>query len=229
MVNRMTPSMERRRKRLMLEDLKYRLKKEKLRLSNRAFKSLKPPEFHKSADPVEARAWLKEMEKSFENLSTDGAQKTVFATYLLEGEANYWWDANKNMETDSIITWERFSQLFLGKYFSRFMENQMELKFLELKQNKLSISEYEAKFTELSRVAILELIDYATLVQKATIAEVRSEQMHKKIEKKGIKRKSTSIGRGEFDVILGMDWLSNNDAQIDCKGKKVKLNIPEKK
>ncbi|KAL8091679.1 hypothetical protein AgCh_034079 [Apium graveolens] len=34
---------------------------------------------------------------------------------------------------------------------------------------------------------------------------------------------------GEFDVILGMDWLSSNDAQIDCKGKKVKLNIPGKK
>ncbi|KAL8115435.1 hypothetical protein AgCh_022070 [Apium graveolens] len=34
---------------------------------------------------------------------------------------------------------------------------------------------------------------------------------------------------GKFDVILGMDWLSSNDAQIDCKGKKVKLNIPRKK
>ena len=33
----------------------------------------------------------------------------------------------------------------------------------------------------------------------------------------------------EFDVILGMDWLSSNDAQIDYKGKKVKLNISGKK
>ncbi|KAL8146752.1 hypothetical protein AgCh_004479 [Apium graveolens] len=185
--------------------------------SFKAFKSLKPPEFHGSADPVEARAWLKEMEKSFEILSTDEAQKTVFATYLLKGEAK------KNMETDAIITWERFSQLFLGKYFPRFMENQMELKFLELKQNNLSVAEYEAKFTELSRfvpefvsteekkarrfqqglkpwiqnrVAILELTDYATLVQKATIAEAGSEQMQKKREKKGIKRKSMSMGGG---------------------------------
>ncbi|KAL8147950.1 hypothetical protein AgCh_005326 [Apium graveolens] len=191
--------------------------------SFRAFKSLKPPEFHGSADPVEARAWLKEMEKSFEILSTDEAQKIVLATYLLKGEANYWWEAKKNMETDAIITWERFSQLFLGKYFSRFMENQMELKFLELKQNNLSVAEYEAKFTELSRfvpeflsteekkarrfqqglkpwipnrVAILELTDYATLVQKATIVEAGSEQIQKEREKKGIKRKSMSMGGG---------------------------------
>ena len=32
---------------------------------------------------------------------------------------------------------------------------------------------------------------------------------------------------GEFDVILGMDWLSEHDAQIDCKKKKVTLRISE--
>ncbi|KAL8147604.1 hypothetical protein AgCh_005068 [Apium graveolens] len=212
------------------------------------------------------------------------------------------------------------------------MENQMELKFLELKQNNLSVAEYEAKFTELSRF----------MPEFATIVEAGSEKMQKEREKKGIKRKSMSMGggsaggsfptrfnrggvslpgkntgfkrpmsvnvsqsgqksrmsysnqsrpplpacntcgrmhfgeckgklkrecpmnkpaasgasraasnkprtartfnmtvqdamkdsdviAGEFDVILGMDWLSSNDAQIDCKGKKVKLNIPGKK
>jgi len=28
---------------------------------------------------------------------------------------------------------------------------------------------------------------------------------------------------GEFDIILGMDWLSSNNAQIDCANKRVKL------
>ena len=61
------------------------------------------------------------------------------------------------MEADFIITWERFSRLFLYMYFPRFMENQMELKFLELKQNNLTVAEYEAeyeaKFTQMSRFA----------------------------------------------------------------------------
>ncbi|KAL8104588.1 hypothetical protein AgCh_028706 [Apium graveolens] len=30
---------------------------------------------------------------------------------------------------------------------------------------------------------------------------------------------------GEFDVILGMDWLSSNGAQIDCERKKVKIRV----
>lgn len=33
----------------------------------------------------------------------------------------------------------------------------------------------------------------------------------------------------EFDVILGMDWLSSNDAQIDCGGKQIKLKISGEK
>ncbi|KAL8134392.1 hypothetical protein AgCh_009426 [Apium graveolens] len=32
---------------------------------------------------------------------------------------------------------------------------------------------------------------------------------------------------GEFEVILGMDWLSNHEAQIECKSKNVKLRTKE--
>ena len=34
---------------------------------------------------------------------------------------------------------------------------------------------------------------------------------------------------GEFDIILGMDWLTEYNAQIDCKGKKVILRTPQGK
>ncbi|XP_074362934.1 uncharacterized protein LOC141703268 [Apium graveolens] len=32
---------------------------------------------------------------------------------------------------------------------------------------------------------------------------------------------------GEFDVLLGMDWLSNHDVQIECRSKKVKLETKD--
>ncbi|XP_074374278.1 uncharacterized protein LOC141714672 [Apium graveolens] len=34
---------------------------------------------------------------------------------------------------------------------------------------------------------------------------------------------------GEFDVILGMDWLTSFSAQIDCKDKRVVLSTPQRK
>ena len=117
----------------------------------KSFKSLNPPEFKGTTDPVEARAWLKEIEKTFEIVGVEEDKKTIFATYMLKGEANYWWEAKKTMEGNAVISWTRFTQLFLEKYFPKYLKNQMELKFLELKQGTMTIADYEAKFTELSR------------------------------------------------------------------------------
>ena len=95
------------------------------------------------------------------------------------------------------------------------MEGQMELKFLEFKQNNLSVAEYEARFTELSRLVpeyinteekrarrfhqglkqwiqnridVFELTDYAMVVQKASIVEAGSEQIQKEREERKRRR-----------------------------------------
>ena len=115
------------------------------------FQAVKPPEFKGSADPVEANAWLKEMEKAFELVGAGAEQKTKFASYFLKGEANYWWESTRALEGGEFITWDRFTELFLEKYFPRYMKNQMEIQFLNLTQGDLTVAEYEAKFTELAR------------------------------------------------------------------------------
>lgn len=88
----------------------------------------------------------------------------------------------------------------MDKYFPRLKKNQIELNFLELKQNNMIVAKYEAKFTELlrfvtefinteekgskrfhqgfkqwiqNRVTVFDLTHYATLVQKAFIVEAR--------------------------------------------------------
>ncbi|KAL8135020.1 hypothetical protein AgCh_009885 [Apium graveolens] len=78
-------------------------------------------------------------------------QKTEFAGYFLKREANYWWESKRALEGSEIVAWEKFTKLFMEKYFPSYMKNYMELKFLELKQGNLSMAEYEAKFTEFSR------------------------------------------------------------------------------
>ncbi|XP_063942643.1 uncharacterized protein LOC135150309 [Daucus carota subsp. sativus] len=101
----------------------------------KTFQAVNPPEFKGSADPVAAQTWLKEMEKCFELVPASEEQKTKFASHYLKNEATYWWE----------------SELFLEKYFPRFLQDQMELNFLELKQGNMSVVEYENKFAELAR------------------------------------------------------------------------------
>ena len=138
------------------------------------------------------------MEKAFALVKVGAKQKTEFASYFMKGEANYWWESVKTMENTEVIAWERFTELFLEKYFPQYIQSQMELKFFELKQDNLNVIEYEAKFTELdrfvpeyvdtykkrarrfqqelkswirSRVAVFELTTYSAVVQKAMIIE----------------------------------------------------------
>ncbi|KAL8091420.1 hypothetical protein AgCh_033874 [Apium graveolens] len=75
------------------------------------------------------------------------------------------------------------------------MENQKELKHLELKQNNFSVVEYEAKFIELSSF-VREFVNTKEKKLEVTIAEAESEQIHKEREKGWMKRKSMSVGGG---------------------------------
>ncbi|XP_063949981.1 uncharacterized protein LOC135152802 [Daucus carota subsp. sativus] len=165
------------------------------------FQSVKPPEFQGTQDPVEAHAWLKEIEKAFALVNVGDDQKVEYATYFLKGESNYWWESARALEATAIIPWDRFKRIFLDKYFPRYMQTQMEMKFFELKQENMTVGEYEKKFTELarfvgdyvdteekrakrfqqglkpwlrSRVAAFELTTYAEVVQKAMVIEGES-------------------------------------------------------
>ena len=112
---------------------------------------MKPPEFKGYADPIEARTWIKEIEKAFALVRVGADQNTDFASYFLRNEANYWWESTLALEPVEVVKLEKFTELFLKKYFPRYMQNQMELKFFELKQENMTVAEYEAKFTELAR------------------------------------------------------------------------------
>ncbi|KAK1396603.1 hypothetical protein POM88_006466 [Heracleum sosnowskyi] len=188
----------------------------------KSFQAAKAPEFKGSADPVEAKAWLKEMEKAFALIEVTEDKKTEYASYFLKNEASYWWETSRAMEPEGLITWARFTELFLERYFPDYMRDQMELKFLELKQGNMTVPQYETRFTELSRfvptyvdtekkkakrfqqglrswirskLAVLELDTYAAVVQKAMIAETESDSYMKERENK--KRKAGIPDKGQ--------------------------------
>ncbi|KAL8125133.1 hypothetical protein AgCh_012709 [Apium graveolens] len=177
------------------------------------------------------RAWLKEMEKSFEIVPIEETQKTVFTSYMLKGEANYYWEPKGTLETDVIITW--------GKVFPRFMEAQMELKFLEIKQRVSKVKKRKRarrgvrkprwqsdkqKFPIRTERGVVSQPAVGTRFA-TTVAGGNSFSEPDII----LATAPTQLGRDsrlrEFGVVLKMDWLSSNGAQIDYKGKKVKIRM----
>lgn len=120
------------------------------------FKKLTPPQFKGTTNPTEAEAWIQEMEKIFAALQCSEEQKVIFAVFMLQGEANNWWEAAKRMlpaERAGVVTWPEFLKAFNEKYFPMVLRNKKMTEFLQIKQGDLSVSQYEAKFAELYRYA----------------------------------------------------------------------------
>ncbi|XP_074327835.1 uncharacterized protein LOC141665753 [Apium graveolens] len=158
------------------------------------------------------------MEKAFTLIQVSEESKTDYASYFLKGEVNYWWESTRALDGEGHVSWTRFTELFLEKYFPDYLQSLLEVEFLELKQAEKSVSEYEAKFKELARLApgyvrtkiqkasrfqqglkpevhsgvvALQLKTYHSVVQVALVIE--SDQKLAVKEKGDKKRKSESV------------------------------------
>ena len=91
------------------------------------------------------------MEMSFALVKARYNRTTESASYFLKHEAYYWWESVYAMEGKRKVSRDRSKEL-LEKYFLHYMQDQMEIIVLEIKQGNGTVEEYEAKFTELARL-----------------------------------------------------------------------------
>ncbi|XP_028114966.1 uncharacterized protein LOC114312868 [Camellia sinensis] len=115
------------------------------------FMKMKPPTFFGGIKPLKAETWLLEMEKLFEVFPCTEIHKVLLATYTLKDEAQRWWLLIQN--TNGNMMWTGFNEIFYEKYFPQYFRDRKVSEFQELKQGRMSVAEYEVKFTELARFA----------------------------------------------------------------------------
>ncbi|XP_034677701.1 uncharacterized protein LOC117908146 [Vitis riparia] len=130
------------------------------------FKKLGPPYFSGATDPTEAEAWILKMEKFFGVIDCSEEQKASYAAFMLDKEADHW-------------------EAFYKKYFPDSVRRQKVGEFIRLEQGDMTVAQYEAKFTKLSRfspqlIATKEekLGVYSEVVDRALIAEKDNEELH---------------------------------------------------
>ncbi|XP_057444030.1 uncharacterized protein LOC130736202 [Lotus japonicus] len=112
-----------------------------------------PPKFQGEVEPEKADLWIQEMEKIFEALHTPDVEKVNLATFMLKGDAEYWWRSAKQLMTANnvAITWESFKRAFMEKYFPETAREDMENQFLNLRQGLMTVGEYAARLETLSK------------------------------------------------------------------------------
>ncbi|KAI8530246.1 hypothetical protein RHMOL_Rhmol11G0041400 [Rhododendron molle] len=85
-------------------------------------------------------------------ITCDG-DRVALATYQFKGEARYWWDLIETTHTIATLTFAQFETLILDKYFPTPLRLAKEQEFTNLKQGTMTVTQYAAKFEELSRYA----------------------------------------------------------------------------
>ena len=98
--------------------------------------------------------WFMQVEKVLESMEmTSDTTRIRLAAFQLEGEAQVWWNWAKTSRDLEAMTWAKFHDLFMGKYFLDTARDTKAQEFLELKQGTMTLMEYMARFKELARFA----------------------------------------------------------------------------
>ena len=84
---------------------------------------------------------------------TSNTTRIRLAAFQLEGESQVWWDWVKTSRNLEAMTWGDFRELFMSKFFPASARHAKAQEFLELKQGNMTVLEYIAKLTKLTRFA----------------------------------------------------------------------------
>ncbi|KAA3470649.1 Protein MCM10 [Gossypium australe] len=157
-------------------------------------------------DPEKAEFWLENTIWVFDELSCMPVECFKCAISLLRDTTYQWWNTLVSVVPSERVTWEFFQTKFLKKYISQWFLDQNHKEFLELKQGRMTMTEYEREFVRLSKyareyvstketmckrfidglnedikllVGILKLKEFFVLVDRACKAEELSKEKRK--------------------------------------------------
>ena len=115
------------------------------------FRAHHTPTFTGGGDSMVAYHWFMQIEKVLKAMEiTSDATRIMLVAFQLEGEAQVWWKWVRTSRDLEAMTWAKFQELFMGKYFPDTARHEKAQEFLELKQGVMTVMDYVARFTELA-------------------------------------------------------------------------------
>jgi hypothetical protein len=114
----------------------------------------RPTTFSQAKDPMEAKDWLKGVEKKLVITQCMDREKVLFAAHQLFGMEANCWETYYNTHADvNSITWNEFKARFLNHYVPCGIMKLKRKEFTDLKQSSMTVNEYLNLFIQLSRYA----------------------------------------------------------------------------
>lgn len=120
------------------------------------FLKLKPPTFSGSSVSEDPQRFIDGLERLWRALGCSDVRAVELTSYQLEGVAHDWFDTvtHGRQMGSSPMAWKEFSELFMARFLPQSVRDQLAHEFEIFEQTEgMSVSEYSARFTQLSRYA----------------------------------------------------------------------------
>ena len=119
------------------------------------FRKMDPPQFQ-SGKSEDAHEFLTTCRELLEVVGLAESHGVRYATLQLRGPARDWWRTYSGCLPvgSPPVTWEQFASAFQDRFIPWSVREESRLRFESLRQDGLSVTEYEARFCQLSRHAL---------------------------------------------------------------------------
>jgi hypothetical protein len=124
------------------------------------FRRQQPPIYEGKAGAEVAEDWFLQTERLLKVMDCADNNMVRYATYLLSGQANRWWEtkgaqvrSRLGLQKEDFIPWEEFKKEFYNRFFPSTVRQARAQEFTDLVQGSMTVEQYAAKFIELSRFA----------------------------------------------------------------------------
>ncbi|KAA0040416.1 gag protease polyprotein [Cucumis melo var. makuwa] len=119
-------------------------------------------------DPTRAQLWLSSLETIFWYMKCLEDQKVQCTVFMLTDRGTAWWETTERMIGGDVgqITWQQFKKILYAKFFSASLRDAKRQEFLNLKQDDMTVNQYDAEFHMLSRFASEMIATEATRADK---------------------------------------------------------------
>jgi hypothetical protein len=124
------------------------------------FRRQQPPIYEGKAGAEVAEDWFLQTERLLRVMDCANNNMVRYATYLLSGQANRWWEtkgaqvrSRLGLQKEDFIPWEEFKKEFYNRFFPSTVRQARAQEFTDLVQGSMTVEQYAAKFIELSRFA----------------------------------------------------------------------------
>src|SRR5574338_1601691 len=128
----------------------------------KTYSNLGGKSFEGTESVMEIQAWLRTLDRIFNDMQLDDQRKRQVASRQLKGVALSWWEVIIAGRNENEITWNQFKEMLEARFVPASAKTTLLEEFIRLRQGTMTVTEYTQRFEGLSTYGAMLVADEAS-------------------------------------------------------------------